>query len=160
MTMTVTFADLVSEYDKYRDTIVRPLFVVLLDAGETMSEFAEATSNIRPMSFPAWLVVFLRSSSPGDPLEDRCRHPAGNAFNVDFGTLMLVKCHDRPILVEWYAIRDNRTRTFELATWSPERGLILRTRKSLYARRCDTFGETMRVASINVSSARFGISRI
>jgi len=150
MTVTVTFADLMSEYNKYRSTIVRPLFVVLLDTGETMSEFAKATSNTKPMSFPIWLVAFLQH--PENPLEDRCRYPAGNMFNVDFNTLMLVKCYDRAILTEWYAIRDNRTRMFELATWSSDEGLILRTRKSLRARRCDMFGEMMRVMSVNVSS--------
>jgi hypothetical protein len=149
MTVTVTFADLMSEYNKYRSTIVRPLFVVLLDTGETMSEFAKVTNNTKPMSFPAWLVAFLQR--PENSLQDHCRHPAGNVFNVDFSTLMLVKCYDRPILTEWYAIRDNRTRMSELATWSSDEGLILRTRKSLHARRCDMFGEMMRVGSVNVS---------
>ncbi|EZA49991.1 hypothetical protein X777_11479 [Ooceraea biroi] len=149
MTMTVTFADLVSGYNKYRDTIVRPLFVVLLDTSEAMSEFAKATRNIKPMSFPAWLVVFLQR--PGNPLEKYCRHPAGNVFNVDFSTLMLVKCYDQPILMEWYGVHDNHTGTFKLATWSPSKGLLLRTRKSLVARRCDMFGEKFRVASVRES---------
>ncbi|XP_020292091.1 glutamate receptor ionotropic, delta-2-like [Pseudomyrmex gracilis] len=79
-------------------------------------------------------------------------HPTGNVFNVNFSTLMLVLCYNHPILVEWYAIRDNRTRTFELATWNNDKGLILKTRKSLYDRRNDMFGEALRVASVKESA--------
>ncbi|XP_011707166.1 PREDICTED: glutamate receptor ionotropic, delta-2-like, partial [Wasmannia auropunctata] len=64
---------------------------------------------------------------------------------------MLVLCYDRPTLVEWYAIHDNRIRTFDLATWSPERGLILKTQKNIYARRSDMFGEVVRVTSVKNS---------
>ncbi|XP_071566397.1 glutamate receptor ionotropic, delta-2-like [Temnothorax nylanderi] len=149
MTVTITFSDLTSEYNKYWKNVTRPLFVVLLDTEETMDEFAETTRSIKPISFPIWLVMFLQR--PGNPLEERCRHPTDNVFNVDFRTQMLVLCYARPILVEWYAIRDNRTRTFDLALWSPDRGLLLRTRKSLYARRSDMFGDVVRVASTNNS---------
>ncbi|XP_071566391.1 probable glutamate receptor [Temnothorax nylanderi] len=148
MTVTITFSDLTSEYDYWKN-ITRPLFVVLLDTEETMGEFAETTRSIKPISFPTWLVMFLQR--PGNPLEERCRHPTDNVFNVDFRTQMLVLCYARPILVEWYAIRDNRTRTFDLALWSPDRGLLLRTQKSLYARRSDMFGDVVRVASVNNS---------
>ncbi|XP_077269823.1 putative glutamate receptor [Temnothorax americanus] len=146
MTVTITFSDLRSEYNEYWKNVAQPLFVVLLDTEETMGEFAETTKSIKPISFPIWLVMFLQR--PGNSLEERCRHPTDNVFNVDFGTQMLVLCYARPILVEWYAIRDNRTRTFDLALWSPDRGLLLRTRKSLYARRSDMFGDVVRVASV------------
>ncbi|XP_012235277.2 glutamate receptor 1-like [Linepithema humile] len=126
-----------------------PLFVVLLDTREAMSEFAKATRNIKPISFPTWFVMFLQH--PGNPLEKYCEHPTDNVFNVDFSTLMLVLCYDHPILVEWYAIRDNHTRTFELATWTADKGLILRTQKSLYARRNNMFGDVMRVAYVDDS---------
>ncbi|XP_028046100.1 glutamate receptor 2 [Monomorium pharaonis] len=149
MTVTLTFSDLTSEYNEYQDNITRPLFVVLLDTGETMNEFAKTTRVIKPISFPIWLVVFLQRS--GNPLEKYCRQPTDNIFNVDFRTQMLVLCYDRPILVEWYAIRDNFTRTFDLAAWSPDRGLILKTRKGLYARRSDMFGDVLRVISVNNS---------
>lgn len=149
MTEIITFTDLVSEYNEYQRTIARPLFVVLLDTGETMSEFVEVTRSIKPISFPAWLIMFLQR--PGKPLEKYCRHPADNMFNVDFNTLMLVLCYDHPSLMEWYAIRDNHTRTFELATWATDGGLSFRTRKSLYARRSNMFGDIVRVASVKVS---------
>ncbi|XP_024879231.1 probable glutamate receptor [Temnothorax curvispinosus] len=146
MTVTITFSDLTSEYNEYWKNVTRPLFVVLLDTEETMVEFAETTRSIKPISFPFWLVIFLQR--PGNPLVERCRHPTDNVFNVDFSTQMLVLCYARPILVEWYAIRDNRTRTFDLALWSPDRGLLLRTRKPFYARRSDMFGEVVRVTSV------------
>lgn len=149
MTATITFTDLMSEYNEYQRTIARPLFVVLLDTGETINEFIEVTRNVKPISFPAWLIVFLQR--PGKPLENYCQYPASNIFNVDFNTLMLVMCYDHPSLMEWYAIRDNRTRMFELATWAADGGLSFRTWKSLYARRSDMFGDIIRVASVKVS---------
>jgi len=155
MTVTITFSDLVNAYNKYQKTIVTPLFVVLLDTEEAMSKFVEATSNIKSISFPTWFVMFLQH--PGNPLEIYCKHPTDNLFNVDFSTLMLVLCYDNPILVEWYAISDNRTRTFELATWTADKGLILRTQKSLYARRNDMFGDVMRLTYVIVSIFYFFI---
>ncbi|XP_024882836.1 glutamate receptor ionotropic, delta-2-like, partial [Temnothorax curvispinosus] len=153
MTVTTTFSDLTSEYNDYWKNITRPLFVVLLDTEKTMGEFAETTKSVKPISFPIWLVMFLQR--PGNSLEERCRHPIDNVFNVDFRTQMLVLCYARPILVEWYAIRDNRTRTFDLALWSPDRGLLLKTQKSLYARRSNMFGDVVRVASVIVSFSLF-----
>lgn len=149
MTVTITFSDLTSEYNEYRKNIVRPLFVILLDTGEAMGEFAETTRSIKPIFFPIWFVMFLQH--PGNPLEKYCRHPAENIFNVDVSTQMLVLCYNRSVLVEWYALRDNRIRTFDLATWSPDKGLILRTQKNIYARRSDMFGDVLRVASVRVS---------
>lgn len=156
MTVTITFSDLMSEYNEYRKNVTQPLFVVLLDTEKTMGEFVETTRSIKPMSFPIWLVMFLQR--PGNPLEEYCRHPTDNVFNVDFSTEMLVLCYARPILVEWYAIRDNRTRTFDLALWCPDKGLLLRTQKSLYARRGNMFGDVVRVASVIVSSFSFSSS--
>ncbi|XP_011705818.1 PREDICTED: uncharacterized protein LOC105461022, partial [Wasmannia auropunctata] len=135
MTMTTTFSDLIRKYNEYQKNIRRPLFVVLLDTRDTMDEFAKTTRDIKPISFPFWFIMFLQC--PGNPLKEYCTHPTDNVFNVDVSTQMLVLCYDRPTLVEWYAVRDNRTRTFDLATWSHDRGLILKTRKNIYARRSD-----------------------
>ncbi|KYQ52733.1 Glutamate receptor, ionotropic kainate 2, partial [Trachymyrmex zeteki] len=149
MIMTITFSNLTSKYNEYQKNVRLPLFVVLLDTEETMYEFAKTTKGIKPISFPIWLVVFLQHL--GNPLKEYCTHPANNIFNVDVSTQMLVLCYNRPILVEWYAIHDNYTRTFDLATWSPDRGLILRTQENLYARRSDMFGDVVRVTIVNNS---------
>ncbi|KYN34710.1 Glutamate receptor delta-2 subunit [Trachymyrmex septentrionalis] len=149
MIMTITFSNLMSKYNNYQKNIRLPLFVVLLDTEETICEFAKTTKGIKPISFPIWLVVFLQHL--GNPLKDYCTHPANNIFNVDVSTQMLILCYNRPILVEWYAIRDNYTKTFDLATWSPDRGLTLRTQENLYARRSDMFGDVVRVTVVNNS---------
>jgi hypothetical protein len=149
MTVTRTFLDLTNEYHGYVKNVTRPLFVVLLDTVQTMKEFTVTTKTIKPMSFPFWLVMFLQH--PGNPLEKYCKHPTDNVFNVDFGTRMLVLCYDRPNLVEWYATPDNHVRTFDLATWSPDKGLILKTLEIFYARRSNMFGDVMRVATVKVS---------
>ncbi|XP_039305577.1 glutamate receptor ionotropic, delta-2-like [Solenopsis invicta] len=150
MTVTRTLSDLMSEYKGYQQNITRPLFVILLDTEQTMIEFSVTTKTIKPISFPFWLVIFLQHLG-NNPLEEYCRHPTDNVFNVDFGTQMLVLCYDRPNLVEWYAIRDNRTRTFDLATWTPDKGLILKTLENVYARRSDMFGDVIRVGSVTTS---------
>ncbi|XP_018307131.1 uncharacterized protein [Mycetomoellerius zeteki] len=149
MIMTMTFSNLTRKYNEYQKNVRLPLFIVLLDTEETMCEFAKITKGIKPISFPIWLVVFLQHL--GNPLKEYCTHPANNIFNVDVSTQMLVLCYNRPILVEWYAIHDNYTRTFDLATWSPDRGLILRTQENLYARRSDMFGDVVRVTIVNNS---------
>ncbi|XP_018371881.1 PREDICTED: uncharacterized protein LOC108766848 [Trachymyrmex cornetzi] len=149
MIMTITFSNLMSKYNDYQKNVRLPLFVVLLDTEETMCEFANTTKGIKPISFPIWLVVFLQH--PGNPLKDYCTHPANNIFNVDVSTQMLILCYNRPIIVEWYVIRDNYIRTFDLATWSPDKGLILRTQENLYARRSDMFGDVVRVTVVNNS---------
>ncbi|XP_011702478.1 PREDICTED: uncharacterized protein LOC105458684 [Wasmannia auropunctata] len=76
MTMMTTFSDLTSKYNKYQENVTRPLFVVLLEIGETMAEFAKTTRSIRPISFPIWFVVFLQC--PGNPLEEHCTQPTDN----------------------------------------------------------------------------------
>lgn len=159
MTTSLTFWDLMRQYNEYQK-VVLPLFVVLLDTIESMSEFALVTKNLEPISFPVWFVLFLQH--PGDPLKQYCRLPTENIFNVNFGTIMLVLCYDHPILTEWYALRDNRIRTYELATWSSDRGLIPKTRQGFYDRRNNLFGETIHVVTVSVSCLQivFKISQI
>ncbi|KYN06919.1 putative glutamate receptor, partial [Cyphomyrmex costatus] len=149
MTVTITFSELTSKYNEYQKNMRMPLIVVFLDTEETMDEFAKTTKGIKPISFPIWLIVFLQHF--GNPLKKYCTHPANNIFNVDFSTQMLVLCYNRSTLVEWYAIRDNYIRTFDLATWSPDTGLILRTQENIYTRRSNMFGDVVRVAIVEKS---------
>lgn len=146
--MIVSFSNLLRETKRYQGHIMRPLYVVLLTAKETMNEFAMATRQI-DISFPVWLVVFLPYH--GNPLKTFCQDPTGNPFNLRFNTEMLVFCYDLPVLSEWYALSDNRTRMLNLAVWNSTTGLILRTNKSLYARRNNMFGEVLRIAYVEVS---------
>ncbi|XP_076677003.1 glutamate receptor ionotropic, delta-2 isoform X2 [Andrena cerasifolii] len=146
--MIMSFSDLPRETKKYQGNILRPLYVVLLTTKETMNEFAMATRQI-DISFPVWLVMFLPYR--GDPMKSFCQNPTGNPFNLVFNTEMLILCYNLPILNEWYALRDNRTRVSNLAIWNASVGFRLSTNSSLYARRNNMFGEVMRVAYVEDS---------
>ncbi|XP_017765685.1 PREDICTED: glutamate receptor ionotropic, delta-2-like [Eufriesea mexicana] len=147
-TMIVSFSELSREARKFQGYITRPLYVVILATKETVDEFSMATGQI-DISFPVWLVMFLPYR--GNLTRNLCENPLGNPFNLMFDTEMLVLCYDQPILREWYSLRDNRTRFYDLASWESGQGLNLRSRDCLYVRRNNMFGETMRVSFIEDS---------
>ncbi|KAK2576887.1 hypothetical protein KPH14_005512 [Odynerus spinipes] len=147
LSLSISFTDLV-ENKRYQHQVVRPLLVILLSTWETLEEFAKVTRRVN-VSLPVWFVIFMHA--PGNPLEDFCKNPVGNTFNLNFSTEMLILCYDEAILQEWYAVQDNRTRTFNLATWRPGQGLYVTTKKSLYARRSDLFGTVFRVGTVKDS---------
>ncbi|KAG7206803.1 hypothetical protein KM043_000712 [Ampulex compressa] len=146
--VTITLSELEAEMRKYQSQIVRPLYVVLLYTEKTKEEFAEATRHL-DTSFPVWFVIFM--PYPGNPLESFCENPTENDFNLIFSTEMLILCYDHSFLKEWYALGDNRTRVFKLATWSQKTGLNFTTTESLYARRTNMYGEIVRVATVKES---------
>ncbi|XP_017890616.2 glutamate receptor 2-like [Ceratina calcarata] len=148
LTMVVSFSRMSRETKKYRDFVMRPLYVVILTTNETMNEFSTVSRQI-DISFPAWLVLFLPSY--GNPMWNFCMNPVGNPFGLKLNTEMLVLCYDAPVLKEWYALRDNQTKTFSLATWKPGERLRLTTKLGLYARRSNMFGETIRVSIVEES---------
>lgn len=148
LTMIVSFSQLSREARKFQGYLTRPLYVVALATKETMDEFSMATRQI-DMSSSVWLLMFLPYR--GNPMRDICQNPAGNPFNLMFNTEMLVLCYDLPLLTEWYALRDNQTRVFNLATWQTGQGLKLKTTSSLYARRNNMFGQTMRISIVQVN---------
>lgn len=125
----------------------RPLYVVILTTKEDMDEFSMVTRQI-DISFSVWLVMFLPYWE--NPLRHICENPVGNPFNLKFNTEMLVLCYDQPLLREWYALPDNQTKTFNLATWKSSVGIKLKTNSSLYGRR-NLFGQTIRVSILEVS---------
>lgn len=112
-----------------------------------MDEFSMVTRRI-DTSFSVWLVMFLPYW--GNPLRDICQNPVGNPFNLKFNTEMLVLCYDQPLLREWYALPDNQTRMFNLATWKSSVGITLETNSSLYIRR-NLSGQTIRVSILEVN---------
>lgn len=145
--MIVSFSQLSREARKYQGYVTRPLYIVVLGTKEAMNEFSMVTRQI-DISFPVWFLMFLPYR--GNPLRSVCENPVGNPFNLLFDTEMLVLCYNLPLLTEWYALRDNQTRVFNLATWKSGRGLSLKTRHSLYTRRSNVYGEKMRVSLIEV----------
>ncbi|XP_043487521.1 uncharacterized protein LOC122514650 [Polistes fuscatus] len=83
------------------------------------------------MSSAYWYVIFL----PGYNQKDYCPIPKGNPFNLLFNTEMLVSCPKDKIMREWYSLRTNQTKVFELAEWESDGTLMLLTELSLYERR-------------------------
>lgn len=114
----------------YENRIIRPLFVVFLTDEESIKMFSNNTNNI-DMSFAYWYVIFL----PGYDWNDYCPMPKGNPFNLHFNTEMLVSCPKDSIMREWYSLRANQTKVFELAKWEHDDRFTLLTELSLYERR-------------------------
>jgi len=110
-------------------------------------EFAEATKTY-PMSFPVWLALFFYT--PDNNTHDHCRNPIGNPFNVAFDTQMLVLCHNETILREWYSIKGDTVKIFDLAEWKGDEGFVLLTNLSLYDRRNNMEGIVLRAVSVKV----------
>ncbi|KAI4493411.1 hypothetical protein M0804_001587 [Polistes exclamans] len=118
------------EISYYENRIVRPLFVVFLSDNESIIKFSKSTRNF-DMSSAYWYVIFL----PGYNQKDYCPIPKGNPFNLLFNTEMLVSCPKDKIMREWYSLRTNQTKVFELAEWESDGTLMLLNELSLYERR-------------------------
>jgi len=81
---------------------------------------------------------------------DHCRNPIGNPFNVAFDTQMLVLCHNETILREWYSIKGDTVKIFDLAEWKGDEGFVLLTNLPLYDRRNNMEGIVLRAVSVKV----------
>ncbi|XP_072757304.1 glutamate receptor 1-like [Anoplolepis gracilipes] len=141
---------------RYNHKIVKPIIIVILPDFEAYLEFVEAT-NTYPMSFPVWFVLFLFSRA--NDTHDYCHEPIGNPFNLAFDTQMLVLCHNEGVLQEWYSVKGETTKIFDLAEWEGDLGFVPLTNLSLYDRRKDLEGTVLRavtVKDIQISSS-FGV---
>lgn len=132
---------------RYYHKIVQPIVIVILPNYDGYLKFAEATKTYI-MSFPVWFVVFL--FAPANGAHDDCRQPVGNPFNLAFDTQMLVLCHDDDVLREWYSIKGETVKVFDLAQWINRHGFVLLTKSSLYDRRNDMEGAVMRAVTVKV----------
>lgn len=132
---------------RYYHKIVQPIAVVILPDFKAYLEFAEATKTY-PMSFPVWFTLFLYT--PDNGTHDHCREPIGNPFNLAFDTQMLVLCHKEAILREWYSVKGETVKIFDLAEWGGDEGFILLTNLSLYDRRNDMEGTVLRAVTVKV----------
>jgi len=131
----------------YYHQIVQPVAVVIISDSDAYLEFAKATSTF-PMSFPVWFVLFI--FSPANNTHDHCHHPLGNPFNLAFNTQMLVLCPGDGILREWYSIKGETVKIYDVAKWSNRKGFIPLTKLSLYDRRNDLEGTVLRTVIIKV----------
>lgn len=132
----------------YRGNIKRDLRVVFLRTRECLKEFENAVKEII-LSDSVWLIIF-RPFKSKFILREYCMLPLGNPFNVKFDTEMLIKCYDEEILREWYSVYENVTSVFDLATWNPIDRLQLLNKHSLYQRRMQIGGISLRTVSVNV----------
>ncbi|XP_019697835.1 glutamate receptor 1-like [Harpegnathos saltator] len=134
---------------RYHHKIVQPLAIVIMPSYDGFLEFMEATKTYE-MSFPVWIVLFLYT--PGNNTHDYCHNPVGNPFNLAFDTQMLVICHDDEILREWYSVKGETTKVFNLAKWVDNKGFIPLTKLSLYDRKKDMEGVVLRAVTVKDES--------
>lgn len=131
----------------YNEIIQPVIAVVIIPDFEAYLEFAEATRTY-PMSFPSWFTLFFYT--PDNGTHDYCREPIGNPFNLAFDTQMLVLCHNESILREWYSVKGDTVKIFDLAKWGDDNRFIPLTNSSLYDRRKDMEGVVLRAATVKV----------
>lgn len=146
MTLDVHFKHLQRSL-RYYHKIVQPIIIVIMPDFEAYLEFIEAT-NTFPMSFPVWFVLFL--FTPTNDTYDPCRQPIGNPFNLAFDTQMLVLCNNEDVFQEWYSIKGETTKIFDLAKWEDDLGFVPLTTLSLYDRRNDLEGVVLRAVTVRV----------
>ncbi|KAG5320137.1 GRIA1 protein, partial [Pseudoatta argentina] len=129
---------------KYYHQVTQPITVVIIPDFEAYLEFADAVKAY-PMSFPVWFILFLYTSD--NSTYDHCRGPIGNPFNLTFDTQMLVLCNNETILREWYSVKGDTVKIFDLAEWRDDKGFIPLTNLSLYERRRDMEGVVLRAVA-------------
>lgn len=132
---------------KYYRQIVRPITIVIIPSFEAYLEFTKVTKAY-PMSFPVWFALFLYN--PDNNTHDYCRKPIGNPFNLAFDTQMLVLCLNDSILREWYSVKGDTVKTFDLMEWERDEGFVPLTNLPLYDRRKDMEGIVLRAVTIKV----------
>ncbi|KYN03489.1 Glutamate receptor 3 [Cyphomyrmex costatus] len=129
---------------KYYQQITRPITVVIIPNFEAYLEFVDAVKTY-PMSFPVWFILFLYI--PDISTHDYCRQPIGNPFNLTFDTQMLVLCNNETILREWYSVKGDIVKIFDLAEWRDDKRFVPLTNLSLYERRNDMEGVVLRAVA-------------
>ncbi|XP_018053805.1 PREDICTED: glutamate receptor 2-like [Atta colombica] len=129
---------------KYYHQVTQPIIVVIIPDFEAYLEFADAVKAY-PMSFPVWFILFLYTSD--NSTYDHCHEPIDNPFNLTFDTQMLVLCNNETILREWYSIKGDIVKIFDLAEWRDDKGFIPLTNLSLYERRRDMEGVVLRAVA-------------
>ena len=119
-----------------------------LESEDNLLTFANFTKKHK-LAFHVWFVNFWDTNDK--VLQEYCYHPNTKFFSLNFDTRMLVKCGDDSNLREWYSVNSKeQVLTNDLMTWSPETGLVLKSKKNLYQRRYNVDGSVLRVSSVKV----------
>lgn len=138
------YSKLTSKYVSTFSKYPRQLFILPIESEADLLSFAKFTRH-HIISNHVWFVTFW-----GD-FTDFCHRPNSSVIRLSFDTRMLVKCYDDPYLREWYSVDgSDKILINGLMTWSPTGGLNLTNFRSLYERRTDVFGTSLRVSSVRV----------
>lgn len=137
-----------NESSSYNANRIAPTHYIAIinDQNDAINEFSLATSTF-DMSIAVWSVLFIYEANNE---HDYCHGPPGNLFHLKFNSIMLVRCAKENILREWYSIDSNRTEIDDFATWSLDKGIDKMVRDSLYERRYNLKGYTMRATIVKV----------
>ncbi|KAF7382213.1 hypothetical protein HZH66_013645 [Vespula vulgaris] len=127
------------ESSYYLKQIVRPYYIVLISNYNAINDFSLATSTF-DMSSAVWLVIFIYKEHG----LDYCHNPPGNIFHLRFNSEMMVRCGTENIVREWYSIDTNQIEISDVAIWSLEKGIAKIVPDSLYERRYNLQGLSMR----------------
>ena len=141
-----------SEFYKMYNRIIskssRQLIVLIIQNENHLKNFEDFT-RINTLSAHVWLTLFW--SEQNTTLSYFCRKPRSNRLRLNYDVRMLVKCPDDQTIQEWYALSPYaNVIVSDLFNWSPETGIIRKTKKALFARRSDFKGATVKVATVQV----------
>lgn len=145
MTTNVHFRNLQSSLRLKQN--IQPIAIVIIPDFDAYLDFAEATKTY-PMALPLWFIMFFYT--PGNGTHDHCREPIGNPFNLAFDTQMLILCHNESIIREWYSVKGETVKIFDLAKWEHGNRFIPLTNLSVYERRKDMEGVFLRAVTVKV----------
>ncbi|XP_047350366.1 probable glutamate receptor [Vespa velutina] len=149
-TTTSFYFSRLNESSYYVNQVVRPHYIAIISNYDAINEFSLVTRTF-DMSFGVWLVLFTNKAND----HVYCHNPPYNIFHLKFNTEMLVRCGTENILREWYSIDSNETQIDDLATWNLENGIIKMVPESLYERRYNMKGYTLRVIIVKSSDFLF-----
>lgn len=138
------YSELTQKYNSTFSKYPWQLFVLPIESERDLMSFSHFTRS-HLISIHVWFVVFW-----GDFLEF-CHHPNSTVLQLSFNTRMLVKCYDDPSLREWYSVNGkDEILINDLMTWTSDMGLVIKNSGSLYQRRTNVAGTSLRVSSVRV----------
>lgn len=146
--MITRISDLPKKVYQRREKINSPLFVIIIESVDDFNVFSNI-SKIYKIHKYGTIIVFTKEM-------EQCHNPTGNPFNLAFNARVAVKCHNFPILREWYSIHPNSTVTSDLFLWDSDLSeLIALANPNLYERRNSLDGVSLRVAALKVLKLLF-----
>lgn len=147
----VNFNQLNRMINIYRNRIVRPMIVVLLNTTQDITQFESLSSKI-DMNYPIWLLIFT-SMDNGNALCRYCIAPSYNKFSLTFNIQMLVYCCCNPSgrINAWWSVDSIHTEYSYFGFWNLNTGLVYSNNYIAYNRRNNLNGKSLRVIYVNVS---------